>query len=115
MQAWQVIRVDEREVRPGDYRAEVVVALRSDAAAGVLRVGDRLRAVPRTRQRDCPLTPRELEILQHLAAGLTYKQIAVATEISPCTVRTHLHYAYSKLGITDRAQAVLKAVAEGWI
>lgn len=115
MRAWQVIRLGTRRIHGEDHRVEIVAVLRSDSHGDGLEVGDRLRQAPRRHPRDCPLTPRQLEILQHLAAGLTYKQIAATAGVSPATVRTHIHKAYSKLGVVDRAQAVLRAVDEGWI
>jgi putative nucleotidyltransferase with HDIG domain len=63
----------------------------------------------------CPLSTRELEVLRQLAQGRVYKQIANELDLTPSTVRTHLHRIYRKIGAVDRAQAVLKAAAEGWI
>jgi putative nucleotidyltransferase with HDIG domain len=63
----------------------------------------------------CPLSTRELDVLRRLAEGKVYKQIALDEGISPSTVRNHLHAAYSKLGVVDRAQAVLMAREHGWI
>jgi putative nucleotidyltransferase with HDIG domain len=63
----------------------------------------------------CPLTARELSVLQGLARGGIYKQIAQELELSTSTVRSHLHNVYGKLGALDRAQAVLMATARGWI
>ncbi len=63
----------------------------------------------------CPLTDRELSVLQGLAKGGIYKQIADELELSTSTVRSHLHNVYGKLGAIDRAQAVLMATARGWI
>ena len=62
-----------------------------------------------------PLTPRELEVLGLLAAGKTYKQLAHALELSQSTVRNHLHNVYHKLGVVDRAQAVIVSRENGWI
>lgn len=36
------------------------------------------------------ISPREMEVLQHLAAGRSYKEIAQALEVSPNTVKTHV-------------------------
>jgi DNA-binding CsgD family transcriptional regulator len=115
MRGWQVVRVGKRKLRSDDHRAEVVVVLRSDMAAGVLRAGDRMRTVSRDANRGSPLTPRQLQVLQLLAAGKTYAEIALAGGVTVSTVRTHIHLAYRRLGVVDRAQAVLKAVEEGWM
>ncbi|HEY1690457.1 MAG TPA: HDOD domain-containing protein [Solirubrobacteraceae bacterium] len=63
----------------------------------------------------CPLSNRELSVLQRLADGKVYKQIAHELTLSTSTVRTHLHNIYGKLGAVDRAQAVLIATERGWL
>ncbi len=63
----------------------------------------------------CPLSGRELGVLQRLAEGKVYKQIAHELSLSTSTVRTHLHNIYGKLGAVDRAQAVLIATERGWL
>ncbi len=63
----------------------------------------------------CPLSARELSVLQRLAEGKVYKQIAHELTLSTSTVRTHLHNIYGKLGAVDRAQAVLIATERGWL
>jgi HD-like signal output (HDOD) protein/DNA-binding CsgD family transcriptional regulator len=63
----------------------------------------------------CPLSPRESTVLRRLAAGGVAKQIAQDLGISPSVVRTHLHHIYRKLGVVDRAQAVLVANKRGWV
>jgi putative nucleotidyltransferase with HDIG domain len=63
----------------------------------------------------CPLTARELEVLERLAAGQVYKQIGAGLGLSPSTVRSHLHRVYTRLGVSDRTQAVLLARDCGWI
>jgi DNA-binding NarL/FixJ family response regulator len=63
----------------------------------------------------CPLSARELDVLRSLSTGKVYKQIAVELDLSPSTVRTHLHNTYRKLGTSDRAQTVLLATERGWI
>lgn len=56
-----------------------------------------------------PLTSRESTILALLALGLSARQIAVATRISPRTVTKHLEHVYAKLGVHDRLQAARAA------
>jgi two-component system nitrate/nitrite response regulator NarL len=59
------------------------------------------------------LTPRERQILQHLAEGLTSKQIAYALSITVETQRTHMVNIFSKLGVHSQLQALLVAIKEG--
>jgi len=63
----------------------------------------------------CPLSAREVGVLQLLSEGKVYKQIAHELGLSTSTVRTHLHNMYGKLGAVDRAQAVLIAADHGWL
>jgi DNA-binding NarL/FixJ family response regulator len=61
------------------------------------------------------LTPRELEVLRALASGASNEAIARSMGISPRTLRNHISNTYHKLGIFDRAQAVIVAVREGLV
>ena len=63
----------------------------------------------------CPLTARELEVLEHLAAGKSYNDIASGLDLLTSTVRTHLASIYRKFDAVDRAQAVLIATRRGWL
>lgn len=54
------------------------------------------------------LTPRETEILDLLAKGSLYKEIAWDLGIGVETVRTHLHHIYTKLHVRTRTEAVVK-------
>jgi DNA-binding NarL/FixJ family response regulator len=56
------------------------------------------------------LTPREVEVLRLLAAGLSYAQIAEQLVISPRTVDGHLRSIYSKLGVSSRMAAARYAL-----
>jgi DNA-binding CsgD family transcriptional regulator/HD-like signal output (HDOD) protein len=62
-----------------------------------------------------PLSPRETEMVQKLAAGKMYKEIAGDFGLQVSTVRTHLYNTYRKLDVADRAQAVLLATSRGWL
>jgi DNA-binding NarL/FixJ family response regulator len=62
-----------------------------------------------------PLTKRETDALRGLAEGGTYSEIAERIGLSASTLRSHLHNVYGKLGVTDRAQAVLMATERGWL
>ncbi len=62
-----------------------------------------------------PLSPRQTAALRGLADGKVYKAIALDQGTAVSTVRTHLHNVYRKLGVSNRAQAVLRATEMGWI
>lgn len=55
------------------------------------------------------LSTRENEILQLLAKGLLYKEIADQLSISTSTVRQHIHHIYEKLHVQNRTEAINKA------
>jgi HD-like signal output (HDOD) protein/DNA-binding CsgD family transcriptional regulator len=63
----------------------------------------------------CPLSRSELRVLQQLAKGLVYKEIAHDLTLSASTVRSHLYNTYRKLGVSNRAQAVILASKRGWL
>ena len=52
------------------------------------------------------LTRRELEVLQHIAAGESNAAIASSLFLSEGTVKSHVKHVLRKLGATSRAQAV---------
>jgi DNA-binding CsgD family transcriptional regulator len=60
-----------------------------------------------------PLTPRERELLQLLATGLSYQEIAEQLRIAVGSVKSHSHNIYAKLGVRNRVQAILRAVELG--
>jgi DNA-binding CsgD family transcriptional regulator len=62
-----------------------------------------------------PLTPRELEVLQLAADGLSGPRIAEKFVLSPDTVRTHFANIYEKLGVRGRPGAVAKGMRLGLI
>lgn len=55
------------------------------------------------------LSSREIEILQHVERGLSYKAIATALHISPHTVHTHIKNIYEKVQARSRSEALRKA------
>ena len=59
------------------------------------------------------LSVRELQVLKNVAAGLTDKQVAKRLGISPKTVRNHLDQVFSKLGATNRVEAVINGLRVG--
>jgi DNA-binding NarL/FixJ family response regulator len=59
------------------------------------------------------LTPREAEVLAHIAAGLSNSEIAAALFVSEATVKTHVNHIFAKTGLRDRAQLVRYAFLRG--
>ena len=65
--------------------------------------------------RDSGLTPRESQVLCHVALGLSNDEIARSLEISVETTKEHVHNIFRKLAVNDRTQAAVWAVKSGVI
>ncbi|WUH78193.1 response regulator transcription factor [Streptomyces sp. NBC_00435] len=72
-----------------------------------------VRPAGRTAAVPAELTPREREIWQLLATGLDNAEIAADLDISVSTVKNHITGIFGKLGVRDRAQAVIAAYESG--
>ena len=108
-----------------DERAAALVeGIRVVAAGGVAiepHVGSRLldeyrrlaTEAGRARPADHLLSPRELDVLELLSAGLSNRQIAEKLYLSEQTVKNLLTSIYQKLGVQNRTEAVLQAVKRG--
>ena len=59
------------------------------------------------------LTPREVEVLRLLSQGQTNPQIAQNLEVSRGTIKIHVQHIISKLGVSDRTQAAVRAIEAG--
>lgn len=66
-------------------------------------------------EKNIQLTPREKEVLRHMATPATYREIAGQLFVSEETIRTHAKNILGKLQQPNRAQAVLAAVRAGLI
>ena len=64
---------------------------------------------------DNPLSPRETEVLKLIAECLSNKQIADNLNIGIATVKTHVEDILSRLSASDRTQAAVKALRQGFI
>ena len=62
-----------------------------------------------------PLAPREAEVLQVLATGVSTEEAAAKLGISVHTLRTHVKKAITKLGVRSKLEAILLAIKEGLI
>ncbi|MFJ4652573.1 response regulator [Nocardia sp. NPDC088792] len=98
----------------GSSRAELAAAIRA-AARGETVLTPAVSA--RLRHRQPPprvaLSAREVQVLGHVAHGLTNAEIGRLLHISETTVKTHLQRAFTKLDVSDRTAAVTAALAHG--
>ena len=96
-------------------RAELLRAVRAAARGeAVLSPSVAARLMSRFRgPRTGPLSHRELEVLELVAAGATNREAAARLFITEATVKTHLLNIYAKLGVGDRAAAVAEAFNRG--
>lgn len=96
-------------------RAELLRAVRA-AAGGEAVLSPSVAATLMNRVRSLsagPLSRRELEVLELVAAGNTNRETAARLFITEATVKTHLLNIYAKLGVGDRAAAVAVAFNRG--
>lgn len=100
----------------GRYREVAIEAAATLRRLGATRALERAEALlePR-RRREGPLTTRELEIVELVAAGHTDNEIAERLYISRRTVNTHLTNIYAKTGIGNRVELVTWAISNGYV
>jgi len=112
----------------GAPRADIFTAVRVVAAGGSLLAPVAASTVLARMRGEAPsdggaaaspappaLTPRERAVLEQLSRGLGNKQIAAALGITERTVKFHVSAVFTKLGATNRTDAVLRAAQAGLI
>ncbi|OQY46328.1 MAG: DNA-binding response regulator [Anaerolineaceae bacterium 4572_78] len=105
-----------RQVVQGNYVIDDEVLNKPEAASWLLQQFDHIAYVDgEPNQMFSPLSPREMEILQHIAKGQSNKEVAYELGISRQTVKNHMTSILRKLAVNDRTQAALYAVKRGWI
>ena len=105
-----------RRVRAGEYLINDKVFARPSVASRVLKEFRELAVYGQeVAPIFAPLSPREVEILDNIAKGMTNKQVAYALTISEQTVKNHMSSILRKLSVNDRTQAVVYAMKQGWI
>ncbi|MCU0891366.1 MAG: response regulator transcription factor [Sandarakinorhabdus sp.] len=103
---------------PKRAAAPLLLAAIELVLAGGRYLPDRLAALAiatGNRRLDLQVTPRQIEVLRLMAAGLTNKAIAKQLGLSPATVKTHAALAISAVGATNRTEAAIRAAAAGLI
>ena len=105
-----------RRVNDGEYLINDKVFARPSVASRVLKEFRELAVYGQDAAPVfAPLSPREVEILDNIAQGMTNKQVAYALSISEQTVKNHMSSILRKLSVNDRTQAVVYAMRQGWI
>ncbi|KPV48715.1 LuxR family transcriptional regulator, partial [Kouleothrix aurantiaca] len=104
-----------KQVRMGEYPINDLVLSLPDVAAQVLMAFRQMAVDEETQSIYSPLSPRELQVLDLVAAGRTNKEIALQLDISNQTVKNHVSSILRKLAVNDRTQAVVYAMRRGWI
>jgi two-component system, NarL family, nitrate/nitrite response regulator NarL len=109
-----------RAVLSRSASAEQMVAALNAIMQGLVVVERRLLEtlpLPETSDTSIPdhLTQRELEVLQHLAEGLSNKAIAKRLEISENTVKFHVNALLEKFAVSSRTEVVIKAIQNGLV
>jgi DNA-binding NarL/FixJ family response regulator len=99
-------------VTKGVRYGELVAAVR-EAHGGGRPLGEAIARKLAVRDRDSPLTPRELEVLKLLREGLTYGEMGQMLSITERTARAHVGAIKEKLGATNTAQAVARGFEQG--
>ena len=107
-----------KRTRPEDLIAAIRTVAEGDALLSpsvTRRVIDRAATQPRLARTNAleRLTPREREVLELIARGLSNAEIAEALVVEETTVKTHVKRLLAKLGLRDRVQAVIFAYEHG--
>ena len=69
---------------------------------------EREEALARNRPKACHFSQREAELARLLSRGQSNRELAVALNMAPDTVKWHLKNIFGKLGVSNRTQAVLR-------
>lgn len=109
-------RAYERTLPPDNYVARAAVASMAKLARQALNEAQDLAAQFETKLTpDHPLSPRELEVLQLVADGLTNKEIAYRLALSQRTIQFHLNSIFNKTNTASRTEATAFAFRQGWL
>lgn len=112
-----------KETSPEDLYKALVDVVEGGAAMtpsialktlNILRYPEKLTS-DRVQLEEIKLSKREIEILEQLAKGLNYHQIADNLILSPATVRKHIENIYKKLNVHNKMEAVQKAIKQNLI
>ncbi len=104
-----------RRVYRGEHPINENLTARPKLAEQVLQQFQELSLRSEAESFIAPLTPREMEILNHIAQGYLNKQIAAELDISEQTIKNHVTSILRKLNANARTEAVVVAIKQGLI
>ncbi len=105
-----------RRAKNGEYPINESLATRPTIAKQVLKQFQDIASIGKAMEAvSAPLTKREAQILNYIAAGNSNKQIAYILSISEQTIKNHVSSILRKLNANDRAHAVALAMRNGWL
>lgn len=113
--SWDELEAKILRVHQGEYPINDLLIELPDVAAYVLDAFRQTEMDRDTQNIYSPLSSRELQVLELVAAGQTNKEIAQTLDISNQTVKNHVSSILRKLAVNDRMQAVFYALSRGWI
>ena len=109
-------------VLKGSPKEKLVAAILGAAAGGAPPVDSILQKIKGAMAKrydadnfDTPLTNREMQVLRHVALGLSNKEVGTSLGISVETVKEHVQNILRKIDATDRTQAAVWAVKQGFV
>lgn len=133
-QVFHALRVGASAYCPKDIMPEALISIIQAVTEGKYAVGEKIMSYdelmawieqkigrfsgPLVSDNDelfVPLSPREMEILEHVTKGLSNKEIAYKLGISHQTVKNHMTAILRKLRVDDRTQAAVYALRHGWV
>ena len=105
-----------RRAGRGEYPINDSLSKRPAVAERILRQFQEMASIGLVMEKvAAPLTPREIQILSHIANGSTNKQVSHVLGISEQTIKNHVSAILRKLNANDRAHAVALAIRNQWI
>ena len=98
-----------------DAEPETLLAAVRTVAQGKTYIDPSIGPLIRSGSAHDSLTPRETAVLRQLALGRSTREIAAALDIGDETVKTHVANLLAKLGVENRAQALVQAIKQGLV
>jgi DNA-binding NarL/FixJ family response regulator len=104
-----------KAVAKGEHPINERINNRPELASQILGQFEKLSEQQGVKELICPLTSREMEIINYMAQGYANKQIAQKLNISEQTTKNHVTSILGKLDANARTEAVVKAIQQGLI